>query len=273
MTRTAVALEAAEMAGHLDLFRAAPRSLARRYGIVVREFDGVLCTAVKEGGLNPRLFNHVFGFGLTAPATEALLARIERFFADVEAGFCVFVSPGSDPATELLRARGYADEYPWVKFRRGGEPDPPAETTLRIVPCAPGHREALGHTVAAAFGFPAFFGDWLAHVPGRSGWHCFVGLDGADVVAAGGLFVQGPSGWAAFGSTRPAHRGRGGQSAIFAARVRAARDLGCSLLVTETGEAVEGRPSNSYRNIVRAGFERAYVRQNLRHTGSVAGVS
>ena len=34
-------------------------------------------------------------------------------------------------------------------------------------------------------------------------------------------------------------------------------------LVTETGERVVGRPSNSYRNILRAGFRPAYVRPNL----------
>ena len=34
------------------------------------------------------------------------------------------------------------------------------------------------------------------------------------------------------------------------------------MLVTETGQPVDGRPGPSYRNIVRAGFEPAYVRQN-----------
>jgi hypothetical protein len=32
--------------------------------------------------------------------------------------------------------------------------------------------------------------------------------------------------------------------------------------VTEAGAPREGRPSGSYRNIVRAGFEPFYVRQN-----------
>ena len=34
------------------------------------------------------------------------------------------------------------------------------------------------------------------------------------------------------------------------------------MVVTETGAQVEGRPSSSYRNIERAGFELAYVRAN-----------
>jgi hypothetical protein len=33
--------------------------------------------------------------------------------------------------------------------------------------------------------------------------------------------------------------------------------------VTETGERVPGKPSNSYRNILRAGFAEAYLRANF----------
>jgi hypothetical protein len=33
-------------------------------------------------------------------------------------------------------------------------------------------------------------------------------------------------------------------------------------LVTETGERVEGRPSNSYRNLLRVGFQEEYLRPN-----------
>lgn len=32
--------------------------------------------------------------------------------------------------------------------------------------------------------------------------------------------------------------------------------------VTETGERLPDKPSNSYRNILRAGFEETYLRQN-----------
>lgn len=263
-------LEAAEARGYADLFRAAPPSLAAANGIAVREIGGVVCTAVARDDVNPRMFNHVIGFGIVAPATGALLDEIERFYADLGVGFCVCLSPGSEPAGDLFAARGYTPEYPWVKFWRAAEPPPPAETSLRIVEAGREHGEALGTIVAQGFGFPAFVCDWLAHVPGRSGWQCFVGLDGETPACAGALFVAGDAAWAAFGATLSAHRRRGGQSALFAARIGAAGRLGCSLVVTETGEQVEGRPSNSYRNILRAGFERAYLRPNLLSPGSVA---
>jgi len=44
----------------------------------------------------------------------------------------------------------------------------------------------------------------------------------------------------------------------------ALRRRGCTTLTTETGELAEGRPSNSYRNITRAGFREAGVLANFR---------
>ena len=38
--------------------------------------------------------------------------------------------------------------------------------------------------------------------------------------------------------------------------------LGCTLVVTETGERIADRPSSSYRNILRYGFEEQYLRPN-----------
>jgi GNAT superfamily N-acetyltransferase len=60
----------------------------------------------------------------------------------------------------------------------------------------------------------------------------------------------------------PEHRGKGAQSALLAARIHRAVELGCDLLVTETGEQRDDRPSNSYRNILRAGFTEDAVTAN-----------
>jgi GNAT superfamily N-acetyltransferase len=65
-------------------------------------------------------------------------------------------------------------------------------------------------------------------------------------------------------ATLPEARGRGSQTALLAHRIAAAAEQGCSLVVTETGERVADRPSASYRNILRAGFEERYLRANYR---------
>jgi hypothetical protein len=89
-----------------------------------------------------------------------------------------------------------------------------------------------------------------------------VAYDGGAPAAAGALFVTGRVGWTGIGATVPELRGKGGQSALLAARIKAASAAGCEVVVTETGEPVDGLPNGSYRNILRAGFEPVYVRAN-----------
>ncbi len=57
-------------------------------------------------------------------------------------------------------------------------------------------------------------------------------------------------------------RGRGCQTALLRRRIVDAAEAGCHTLFVETGERVPDRPSTSYRNILRAGFEEAYLRPN-----------
>jgi hypothetical protein len=56
--------------------------------------------------------------------------------------------------------------------------------------------------------------------------------------------------------------GHGAQGALLALRLREAAARGARIAVTETGERLPDRPSASYRNILRAGFEEMYLRQN-----------
>jgi GNAT superfamily N-acetyltransferase len=102
----------------------------------------------------------------------------------------------------------------------------------------------------------------VAHLVERPRWHVFVATDGGEVVGAGGLFVEGEVGHFAFGAVRAKSRQRGGQSALLAARVERARELGCRVLFSETGESVPGSPQRSYPNLLRAGFRELYLRPN-----------
>jgi GNAT superfamily N-acetyltransferase len=101
----------------------------------------------------------------------------------------------------------------------------------------------------------------LASVPG-SGWRCWLALAGDEPIGAAGLYVADGVGYLGIGATLPAYRGRGAQTALLAGRIREAARLGCDVVVTETGERVDGRPGDSYRNILRAGFEEVAVTAN-----------
>jgi GNAT superfamily N-acetyltransferase len=210
-----------------------------------------------------RMFNHVLGAGVAADADPEHLDRIAAFYDG--APHAIAVSPGARPTglAGRLAARGYRADYAWMKFWRGVDDPPPVATDLRMLPVRERDAEAFGHVVARSFGLPAFMEEWLAAVPGRDGWHCWLARANGRPAGAGGFFVSGRAAWLAFGATLPEHRGRGGQRARFAAQIQAAAEAGCTLLATETGQAVAGRPSNSYRNILWAGFQPVYLRPNL----------
>ena len=76
------------------------------------------------------------------------------------------------------------------------------------------------------------------------------------------MLIQGDLAEFGIAATLEPARGRGCQRALLHRRILDAADAGCHTLFVETGERVPDRPSASYRNILRAGFEEAYLRPN-----------
>jgi hypothetical protein len=250
--------EAGELAAMRALFAAAPPEL----GAVAEEIGGALCISLPAAPTSA-MFNRALGLGLDAPATEESLAAIDDFFRARGVEYCVALAPDARPEELVawITRRGLAPGYAWAKFARGVDEPTEAETALRVEEVSDGADFAGVFT--RAYGTPAFFEPWIARLPGRPGWHCFVAYAGAEPAATGALYVEDGVGWLGAAGTLPEHRRKGAQNAILAARIRAAAEAGCHAVVTETGALQEGRPSNSYRNIVRAGFEFLYERANL----------
>jgi hypothetical protein len=258
-----VDLELAEQEGYADAFRAAPPALAQEHGIAHATFDGVTCVRVTDLPRS-RVFNHVFGLGRSTPASEDQLDRIAEFYGEDTYFIALARDAAPGDLAARLEARGFVPDYAWTKFQRGVEPPTPAESELRVQPIGPQHARDFGRVVAAGFELPAFFGRWLSALFARPRWTCFLAFAGNEPAAAGTLFVDRGVGWLSFAATLPDFRRRGAQSALRAGRIQAAAVGGCSMVVGETGALEEGRTSNSYRNIVRAGFEPVYDRPNYR---------
>jgi GNAT superfamily N-acetyltransferase len=210
------------------------------------------------------MFNRALGLGLGRPAAEADLDEIAAFFRDAGVEWCAAVAPQAEPAElpSSLQARGLVRGYAWAKFRRDVSQPPASASKLRVEPAGEGEARAFAETFVRGYGVPELMRDWLARLPGRRGWDCFVAYDGEAPAATGAVFTHNRVGWLGIAATLPEHRRRGAQGALLAARIRAAAGAGCELVVTETGALVEGKPSNSYRNILRAGFELDYERPN-----------
>jgi GNAT superfamily N-acetyltransferase len=222
---------------------------------------GVTVMRTEAAPASPML-NQVVGLGVDEPATEAQVDAALAAIGDAVDCY-VAVAPEARPDTipDWLAERGLEPGWGWMRFRRDVSPLSVSTTSLRLVPV--GEREALdfGRIVAAGYGLPEAVVPWAAQAHAL-GWDCWLAVDGDEPAAAAGLYVADGVGYLGFAATLPGHRGKGGQSALLARRIERAREVGCDVLVTETGERRDDLPSGSYRNILRAGFREVAVRAN-----------
>jgi GNAT superfamily N-acetyltransferase len=247
-------LDRAEAAAFRDVYVAAPAEAAARHGFAVAVVGNAVCGAARVlAGV--RDLNRVIGAD-----GDTDLDAVLAFYAGLE--HIVAEPPGSDALRAGLEAHGYSPAYAWMKFAQPADTSAAAPTDLRIAVVGADRAGDFAVPVREGFGMPPFMEAFLGALPGRSGWTCLAAYDGDRAVSAAALYVDGDVGWLGMGATRPDARGRGGQSALLAERIRLAAEAGCTTVTTETGVREPGRPDRSYRNIVRAGFEEAYVRPN-----------
>lgn len=259
-----IALENIESAALADFFRAAPAHLRAAHGIESRRVVGA--TLLLSRGIEPGvLFRRVTGLGVERAATEAELQAALEPMAALGAQFAVAVGPDSAPPElqQWLQARGFMRGYAWMKFRRSCDAPVAAPTDLEVRVVDRQDAAAFGRVIAEGFGLQPLMAQWAGQLPGRSGWCCVMAFDGDAPVAAGATFVSGEYAWLGLGATLASHRRRGAQNALLARRLQEAAARGARVAAVETGERQTDKPGNSYRNILRAGFAEAYLRQNF----------
>jgi hypothetical protein len=259
-------LEWAEAAGLLDLYRASAEA-ANGIGAHALELDGVAIGAIDV--IDTGFFNRALGLGSDRPAVADDVAAISEAFRSLARRESLIQVPNEVTTPDLaawLEAAGYSRGRNWVKLWRGLDgtlPEPASD--LHVEQIGPEHGADFTDVVIEAMGMPGSVGPMVPPVIGRQGWLHYAAFDGDTLVSTAAMFVDGETAWLGFGATREAARGRGGQSALFARRLRDARALGCTLAVTETGEETAEFPVNhSYRNMLRSGFTLAYARPNWR---------
>jgi GNAT superfamily N-acetyltransferase len=207
------------------------------------------------------VINRALGMGVDQPATAEDVAAVDEFFRKAGTRYQIAVSPEAGGFAELLADSGFAREYPWAVFRRSVGPYE-ASTQLRVAKIDASGADDFATVVLGAYGMPEAARDAVAVVVGAPGWHSFVACDGDEPAGAASVFVHERGAWFGVAGTLPEHRRKGAQGALLSARIRKAAELGVEVLATETGTLEDGRPSNSYRNLTRVGFEEIYVRPN-----------
>lgn len=253
--------EAAELEAWVDLFAAASEADRRALGLRVDRADGL--TSLRAPGVDHLLFNRTFG--LRSRLGEAPLRAALGAFDTAGVGrYFVHATPRAAAALDpTLRAHGLERFHrSWIKLVRDAAPAPRVRTSLEVGPAQQREAPALAAILARGFDMPERAEPLLAALVGRPRWHVVAARDAGAPVAAGALFVHDGVGYLAMAATTPSHRRRGAQRALVAARIAAARAMGCVALVSETGEPVPDEPNPSEANLRAAGFTPSYARLN-----------
>ncbi|MFZ5853746.1 MAG: hypothetical protein ACOYXS_04460 [Chloroflexota bacterium] len=257
-------LEMSEALAYRDSFTAAAERPTNPTGAFCSEIGGAAAFALTV--IDVGFFNRVVGLGTARPATEDDVESASRFFLDLgRTQSVVHVAPGAQPDQLVgwLNARGYVAGARWVKVWHDLQEIETPNPALRIEPIDASQAQAWGDVFLSAFEMPELVRPTGTAAIGRAGWIHYLGFEREAPVCTAAMRLEGDVAWLGYGGTLDEFRGRGWQTAMLLRRLADARDRGCRLAVTETGEETEKNPVNhSYRNMLRTGFELAYARQN-----------
>ena len=238
-----------------------PRELAAKRKLESFRVGGAFITlARKSVSLQS---NRVRGLGVEESAAEAMVdeilhlfrvRRIKRF------GFHVSPCPQAETITEWLKVRGFKPHHQYSKLVRHTAPPARVATQFKIKRIGRADAAAFARVFSETFAWQADRVPWIVASVGVPGFGHYLALEGDRAVATALLYVQGNCGWLGWGGTLTPYRRRGAQSALIAARIKRAKELGVKWVVSETMEPQRGRPSGSYRNLLKQGFQQAYLR-------------
>jgi GNAT superfamily N-acetyltransferase len=265
-----VAGERSEAATMLALESWAAPETVRRLGIAATEIAGGVVLAVRDDP--SQYWSKVFCLGLDAPITEAVIGEVIDFYLDNGNKSAILqITPSALPEdwAEICARQGLTGGSFWHKLVRDADVElPTAESTLRIATVPMEEGEPWARTLMRGFGMPEDLAPMISNALGERGITAFGAYaEDEELVGSGMLSVVDVAGGQrvghfAAGVTLPEFQGRGAQSALIAARMRAAVDAGCGLFVAETGDELPGEHNTSLHNLLRLGFRVSYKRQN-----------
>jgi GNAT superfamily N-acetyltransferase len=257
-------IELAEAEAIWGYVHAAPRDVAESLGTAGRRIGGGVVLSVRNDVTS--YWNKALGFGFTEPVTGKLVSEITGFYREQGAHQATLqlapsvLPPDWDTIAEEERLIPGGS---WLKLARLAGPAEPAATDLRVASIEPGDVEEWASVMLRGFGMPVeLLAPMIEGVTARPGWTQYGAWHEERMVAAAALVMQRHVAEFAGASTLPEWRGQGAQSALLAARSAQAAAAGVNWLSAETGKPAKGQQNTSLNNLLRAGFEIRYERQN-----------
>ncbi|WP_205314853.1 GNAT family N-acetyltransferase [Nonomuraea lactucae] len=270
-------MEMAELAEAEAMFRfesGARAEVRAALGIECARLGGGVVLSMRDDPTG--YWSKALGFGFAEPVTAELIKEICEFYRSRAVPMAVLqLAPWVLPTDweQICAEHGLAAGPPWVKLVR----DLPGwtripEPGLRVERVDEREARRWASVLMRGFGMPQGpLVEMAAAAVGRPGFHAYAIRFDGKVTASAGMYVDGDVAQLFGAATLPSHRRRGAQSALLRARIRDAWALGCRLMFAETAGEQAGAHNSSLHNMLKAGFERLYVRQNWTWQRSPAG--
>ena len=250
-------IEAAEADAWEEIQRSSPPAFRDEFGVTVHRVRGAVLVASRAelASLN-RLW---LPGSAKAPVEEVLDEAIDCARSAGSTKLLIHCPPWAADS-KTFEQRGLRPTTPMTKLYRQPASSIDHACSLRIetIGAADSGRFATISTIASDM--PPSFGSGFNSTIGSDGWIHYMAFDGDEPVAVAGLRVYAQAAWCCMAATLKSHRGRGAQSALLARRIRDAAIAGCSWVTCESISKSPEEPSDSKRNMLRAGFVPAYDR-------------
>jgi hypothetical protein len=257
-----VALERTERRFWREIWDAVPPAVAAAHGVRRADFGPIQAT-VAAGLPEARPLNLLLGAANGDAVAEGFLAAaIEWMRGEGCRGFAPLApeQTGTAAAERALGAAGYKRTDGWMHFVRDiHAPRFEVADDIEVVAIDADDDAPFGTIAALGFGMPAWTASLFAPLPALPDWHCYLAWVDGEPQACAAMLLDGEIAKFGVAATLEAGRRRGGQLALLHRRIEDAAAAGARTLFVETGARVPGRPSPSYANILRAGFEEAYL--------------
>jgi GNAT superfamily N-acetyltransferase len=216
-------------------------------------------------------WSRALGLGFDEPVTADLVARVVEFYKEqgMSSANLAFAPEVLPPDWPDICARFNIARAASAEVKLAGDIEAVVEAAsasrldpdLLVVPVDSQLARQWAQMTIEVFGLPAAHQvDMFIATVGRPGWHPFAVIEYGVIVAGGSLYVHGDAGVLYCGATLPLARRRGAQSALIAARAKAARDAGCSWLIGGVAAEGPGEHNPSLHNQLRAGLSVRYER-------------